>query len=340
MSQFPRPRRRLLTVLILLFLLLVVVVTLLLRSATRMPGESYRGAPAPPTAEEAQSAPRLEAMVRKLSEEIGERNAGRPDALAAAADWIDATLVELGYEVARFPFSIGEQRFENLEAISRCGIDGAPCLVIGGHYDSVPGCPGADDNASGVAGVLELARLLRGRTQRVDLRFVLFANEEPPYFQTETMGSLVYARALAERGVEAEGMLCLETIGYFTAEPKTQRYPFPFSVFYPDTGDFIGFVGDLSSRAFVRRVIEEFRSTTSFPSEGLTAPGFIPGVGWSDHWSFWQVGVPAVMITDTAPFRNPGYHLVSDTADPLDWAATARVVRGLERVVLALDREE
>ena len=153
------------------------------------------------------------------------------------------------------------------------------------------------------------------------------------------MGSRVYARRAKERGEKIVAMLSLETIGCFTDVPKSQHYPPPFNLFYPDTGNFVGFVSDLGSRALLLRTIGTFRATTHFPSEGLAAPGWIEGIGWSDHWSFWQEGYPAVMVTDTAPFRYLHYHEAEDTPEKLDYERMARVVAGIGRVVVNLSND-
>jgi Zn-dependent M28 family amino/carboxypeptidase len=181
-------------------------------------------------------------------------------------------------------------------------------VVIGAHYDSVAGAPGADDNASGAAGVLELARLLHGSAHRKTIRLVLFVNEEPPFFQTENMGSLVYARQLRTDHVSVSAMISLEMLGFYSDVSGSQKYPVLLGLFYPDRGNFIGFVGNPGSRTLVRQAVRSFRETTQFPSEGIAAPADWPGVGWSDHWSFWQKHYPAIMITDTALFRYPYYH--------------------------------
>jgi len=184
-----------------------------------------------------------------------------------------------------------------------------------------------------------LARLLQGHNLRRTVRFVFFVNEEPPYFQTSDMGSLVYARQLRHDGVPVSAMISLETIGFYSDAPGTQKYPPVLGWFYPSRGDFIGFVGNADSRDLVRRSIRAFRESTSFPSEGLAAPADWPGVGWSDHWSFWQQQYPALMITDTALFRYPYYHTPSDTSDKVDFGRTARVVAGICRVVASLGNE-
>ena len=209
-------------------------------------------------------------------------------------------------------------------------------VIIGAHYDTVPGCAGANDNTTGVAAVLELARLLSTRITDRTVRLVAFVNEEPPFFRTDLMGSRVYARRCRERDDNVVAMLSLETIGFYADEPGSQKYPFPFSFFYPDTGNFVGFVGNLGSRSLTRRAIRAFRESTQLPSEGLAAPAWIPGIGWSDQWSFWQEGYPGVMITDTAPFRYPYYHTPQDTPDRIDYDRFARVVMGVSRVVEVL----
>jgi Zn-dependent M28 family amino/carboxypeptidase len=206
-------------------------------------------------------------------------------------------------------------------------------VVLGAHYDSAIGCPGANDNGSAVASLLALARSWRGRTPARTLRFVALANEEPPFFQTEQMGSLVYARRCRERNERVVAMLSLETMGYYSTAQGSQKYPFPVGLFYPSRGDFIAFVGNTGNAKLVRQCVAAFRRHAQFPSEGGALPGGLPGIGWSDHWAFWQVGYPALMVTDTAPFRYPHYHTPQDTPDKLDYDRLARVVTGLEKVI-------
>ena len=209
------------------------------------------------------------------------------------------------------------------------------------HYDSAPGTPGANDNGSAVASLLTLARRFAGQPQPRTLRFVFFVNEEPPFFQTAAMGSWVYAKECRRRHDRIVGMWSLETMGYYSDAKGSQHYPFPFSLFYPDTGNFIGFVANSQSGELLKRTIGGFRKHAQFPSEGVAAPDVVPGLGWSDHWSFWQEGYPAVMITDTALFRYPHYHEATDTPDRLDYDRLGRVVDGLTAVVrdLAADPE-
>jgi hypothetical protein len=290
------------------------------------PGTSHRGPLPPATPEIRQLARSLESSVRQLAENIGPRHGGQPHGLAKSADWIQAQLK--GYPVSRQAYTVGSQTFENIIA-ERPG--GAEIVIVGAHYDTVEPTPGADDNASGVAILLELAkRYTKGKRT---VRFVAFTNEEPGHFQTDSMGSLIYARACREKNEAVSAMLSLETLGYYKDEKGTQNYPFPLGLAYPDRGNF---VANPSSRALLHRCVRSFREHAPFPSEGACLPERIPGVGWSDHWSFWQAGFPAVMVTDTAPFRNPHYHRPSDLPDTLDYERMARVTLGLERVLQTL----
>jgi Zn-dependent M28 family amino/carboxypeptidase len=205
--------------------------------------------------------------------------------------------------------------------------------VIGAHYDSVQGSPGANDNATGVAAMLALARAFKNRSPSRTLRFVAFTNEEPPFFQSSQMGSRIYARRCREGSENVSLMVSLETIGYYSDKPGSQGYPFPFSFFYPSTANFIAFVGNMDNALWVRQLLTTFRRHAQFPSEGGALWEWIPGVAWSDHWSFWKEGYPAVMVTDTAPNRYPYYHTAADTTDKIDFARMARVVSGLQRTI-------
>jgi len=188
-----------------------------------------------------------------------------------------------------------------------------------------------------VAGLLALARRFAGKPCGQTLRFVAFVNEEPPYFQTEEMGSLVYAKHCKERGDKIAAMISLETIGYFSDEPGSQKYPSAgLGFFYPSKGNFIGFVGNTRSRSLLRSAVAAFKNERKLPCEGAALPAIIPGIGWSDHWAFWECGYPAIMVTDTAPFRYPHYHSSTDTPDKLDYDRFALVVSGMEKVIAEL----
>lgn len=302
----------------------------------RMPGRSYNGPLPPLTVQEQDVQQHLMTHVWTLAETIGERNLWRYQALEAAARYVEATWQTRGYVVTSQTFTVGEKTVRNLAAEIVGASHPAEILVIGAHYDSVLGSPGANDNASGIAAVLEIARLLAGQRFERTVRFVAFVNEEPPLFQTAHMGSLVYARAAHASAEQLVGMMSLETLGYYTDDADSQQYPFPFGLFYPRVGNFIGFVGNLASRRLVQRSLGAFRRHTAFPSEGTAAPGWLTGIGWSDHWAFWQQGYAALMVTDTALFRYAPYHTAADTPDKLDYDRTARVVSGLARVVSEL----
>ncbi len=305
-----------------------------------VPGRSHSG-PLPPLTEEERT---LAALLRRHIETIAarEHNIRRYDELEKAARYIEATLASYGYSVGRQEFFFDDRPVRNLDVVidPRADIADPEVVVIGAHYDSVAGAPGANDNGSGVAAVIELARLLRDRagTGAKRIRLVLFVNEEPPYFKTEDMGSLHYARMLAERRERVVAMYSLETIGFYSSAPGSQRYPAPFNLIFPNRGDFVAFVGTLYSRALVWETIRSFRSHTAFPSIGGVAPAAVPGIDWSDHWSFEQVGFPAMMVTDTAPFRYPHYHQITDTPDKVDVEGLARVVKGMERVIREMTR--
>jgi len=313
--------------------LLLAVLGALLVIAVRMPGTSWTGPLPPLTDVERALAERLERHVRTLAGTIGERNLWRYDALEEAARYVTAELEGAGYAVDRQIFSSRDRPVRNLVVEVAGGARAAEVLVVGAHYDSVRGSPGANDNATGVAALVEIARLARDMRPARTLRFVAFVNEEPPFSYTDEMGSLVNARAAAGRGDRVAGMIALETIGYYDDAPGSQRYPFPMGLFYPDTGNFIGFVANTRSAPLVKRAVSSFRRHARFPSEGTAAPGWIQGIGWSDHWSFWKQGWPALMVTDTALFRYAEYHTPADRPDIVDYERLARVTAGLAAVV-------
>jgi len=301
-----------------------------------MPGRNIQRAA---TLNEAEVALRAElvADVQALAGDIGERNMNHYPQLLAAADFIEDSLGRAGLTARRDTYELRGRACHNLEV----EIPGTrpETFVIGAHYDSVFGSPGANDNASGVAALLALARRFARKPTEKTLRFVAFVNEEPPYFQTEEMGSFVYAKRCKERGDRIVAMISLETIAYFSDAPRSQKYPSPgLGMFYPKKGNFIGFASDTRSRSLLRSSISAFRKTGKLPCEGASLPAIVPGIGWSDQWSFWQCGYPAIMVTDTAPFRYPHYHEPTDTPDKLDYDRFALVVSGMESVIKDLAR--
>jgi Zn-dependent M28 family amino/carboxypeptidase len=320
--------------------IIVLVLTLLALMAAvgwvvwRKRSGAQAGLAGPLTQQQQLLASELERDVRALCE-FGPRTIFRPGSLTAAAGWIDAQFREAGYAVERQSYRLVTQSgtAENLIVEIPGIIAPEEIVVIGAHYDTVEGTAGADDNASGVAALLALARRFHGSTPGRTLRFVAFANEEPPLFQTPDMGSWQYAKRCHERGEVVVGMLSLEMLGYYDGARGSQQYPPLLSALYPDRGNFIGFAGNLASRGLVTQSVRAFRQRTSFPAESAILPEIIPEIGWSDQWAFWQFGWQALMVTDTALYRNPHYHTPSDRPETLDYASMARVVEGLEGVV-------
>ena len=284
-------------------------------------------------------ATRLRRHVERLAGEIGERHVLRAAALQAAERYVGETLRALGYDVARQSYEAQGVDCANLE-VTIAGSDRAAEIVLAGaHYDTVPGSPGADDNASGVAAILELARLLREAKPARTIRLVAFVNEEPPFFFWGEMGSRVYARAARARGDDIRVMLSLEMLGCYSDEKGSQGYPPLLGRFYPAQGDYIAFVSNLRSRRTLRNAFDAFRAASDFPAEKLAAPALVPGIGWSDQLSFWREGYPAAMVTDTAFHRYRHYHQPTDTPEKLDYARMARVVEGLAGTLQALAME-
>jgi peptidase M28-like protein len=318
-----------------LLCLVIAMVAFALWWMTSMPGSSWSGALEPLDPKGQDLAARLRAHVIAIASR--EHNMQAPEPYEAAALYLEQRLSKAGHVVRRQPFEVRGSTVRNLEVEIAGSNPAAGIVVVGAHYDSVEGAPGANDNGSGTAAVVELARLLAGWKPTHGWRLVLFANEEPPYFKTESMGSAVYARKSKADGERIVAMFSLETLGYYSDKPGTQHYPFPLSLVYPDRGNFVAFVGNLASRDLVRRTIGAFRANGRFPSEGVAAPSSLPGIDWSDHWGFWREGLPALMITDTAPFRYPHYHTMQDTPDKVDYERLARVVRQLEVTFRSLD---
>ena len=281
--------------------------------------------------------PELRRDVEKLCA-AGPRNTFERENLAASAGFIASELAAAGYRVERQTWTVDQDQTEASNIIVELHGTTRPeeIIVIGAHYDSVDESPGADDNASGTAVLLAIARRLAHEKPSRTLRFVAFANEEPPHFQSEDMGSLRYARRCHERGETIAGMISIESVGYYTDAARSQQYPQPLAALYPSTGNFAGFVGNIASRALVMRSLRAFRDATPFPAEGAVLPELIQEIGWSDQWAFWQFGWPAIMVTDTAPYRNPNYHTVTDTPETLDYERMAAVTQGLVAVVKSL----
>lgn len=288
-------------------------------------------------------APDLSVRLRTHVEAIAsqEHNTATPRALEHAARHIETTLQGYGYRLRRQEYEAGGQKVRNIEvSVSNTAPGARPerIFIVGAHYDSARGAPGANDNGSGTAAVLELARLLKTMqpSRGTEVKFVFFVNEEPPWFMGEEMGSMQHARELRKNGQNVEGALILETIGWYSQEKNSQKLPPGLEKHYPSTGNFIAFVGTLESSALVRQALAAFKAQSDFPAEGLAAPAHVMGVTLSDHSSYNRHGYPALMITDTAFMRYPYYHTAEDTPEKLDYASMARVVKGLARTIDSL----
>jgi Zn-dependent M28 family amino/carboxypeptidase len=270
----------------------------------------------------------LRQHVKTLSDSIGERNYHTYDQLNAATEYITAQFSSMGYAPSSQKFTVNGKEFRNIIAVKK-GTDDTRVLVCGSHYDTAD-TPGADDNASGIAGLLETARLLKNIETGCTIEFAAFANEEPPFFKTENMGSAQYA-SLAKKEIRIiKGVIILEMIGFYTAEEKSQKYPLGcLSLFYPDKGNYISIVSNFSSSSIKSAVKDSFRRNTQIPVETISMFSFVAGIDFSDHWAFWQEGYDAVMITDTSFYRNSNYHQRSDTYDTLDYTLMNEVVQGV-----------
>jgi Zn-dependent M28 family amino/carboxypeptidase len=276
----------------------------------------------------------LKKTVNILANEIGSRGYFQTDALERAADYITSELGYYGYAVSLQPYEAEGRSYKNIFVEIEGKKTPEKILVIGAHYDTVTGTPGADDNASGIAVLLELARLFAKGSFNKTLQFVAFTLEEPPFFYTKNMGSYLYAESLYKKGRNVEGMICLESIGYFVDRSESQFFPLGFfRWFYPNKGNFIAFVGNFQSKGFLNRVKSGFKKGTDLPVESISTFSIIPGIDFSDHRSFWKFGYNALMVTDTAFYRNPNYHTVGDIPETLDFERMAEVVLGLKLAI-------
>lgn len=272
---------------------------------------------------------RLQAHVQTLAGDIGERNMWRASALNDAARYIAEQWSRQRYDVERLTYQISGISFPNLEVTRNGEARGGEILLVGAHYDSAIGSPGANDNASGVAALLEISRKFAAVVPAMTVRFVAFVNEEPPFFMSDQQGSVVYAKQARELGDDIRLMASLETVGWYSDQPGSQHYPSLLNLFYPDRANFIGMVSDFRSRTVMRRLAQVFRANSDFPLQTAATFRFVPGVSWSDHRSFWRYGYRALMITDTAPYRYPHYHAASDTPDRLAYPEFSRATLGL-----------
>lgn len=286
------------------------------------------------TSELTQLAAELRRDVEVLATDIGPRGTFAPDRYALAADFLMSALRKAGYEPRKIEIESHLGPSFNIEAILPGTLHPERVIVIGAHYDSIEDCPAANDNASGVAGVLAMARALRDTPHAYTLRFMLFANEEPPHFNFNAMGSQIDAASCKEAGMDIRAMFCLETIGCYSTDEKSQTWPSDMlAAMLPSSGDFIAFVGMVNSKPAVQACAEAFERTGAFPLLAASVPPAVPMAMWSDHRGYDEAGYPAFMVTDTAPLRYKHYHKPTDTPDKLDYQSMARVVDGLIRMM-------
>jgi Zn-dependent M28 family amino/carboxypeptidase len=279
---------------------------------------------------------RLEVHVRMLSDTLVPRDESHPHMLDRAAAYVRREFEQAGGTVSEQPYDVDGKTYRNVIALF--GPDTAERIVVGAHYDSVTAdVPAADDNASGVAGLIELAYWLGATSPRMQIELVAYTLEEGQHFRTQRMGSFVHARSLKQQGVPVRAMFSLEMLGFFSDAPNSQRHPYPLmELFYPTQGNFIAVVGKLNQPMVVRRVKAAMQAASLLPVYSINAPRSVPGIDFSDHRNYWEVGYDAVMITDTAFYRNPNYHTPRDTAETLDYQRMAGVVQGVYAAVLAL----
>ncbi len=329
--------KRLIFDIIITLLILAIIVSISLYYMISMPNTSFKGTAPPLDAAATTLSQQLKSHITELA--ASPRNIENEAQLTAAKNYLINTLTNYGYQVDEQTYTVETDDFSNLVVTITGQTKPDEILIVGAHYDSIPDSPGANDNASGVAALLAIADFLQGQSFARTVKLVAFANEELPYFGTQQMGSLVYATQVAEQQQDIIGMISIETIGYYTEAPQSQHYPWPFERFYPDQGNFIAFIGNFSSRQLVKNTIDIFRQHATLPSEGLATLAAVPGVEFSDHWSFGQYNYPAMMVTDTAPFRYPYYHTAEDTPDKINYDGLTRTVIGLREVVKTLATE-
>ena len=292
---------------------------------------------AQPSSERTVDPSRLEAHVRKLSIELGPRDVDHIENLDRVAAYIKDEFSQTSAHVSEQVYRVQGKTYRNV--VTQFGPASEERIVVGAHYDTAGPLPGTDDNASGVAGLIELARLLGRQQPPLRVELVAFSLEEPPYFRTTGMGSSVHAQSLRNQNVRVRAMISLEMIGYFSDAPSSQSFPIGvLSAFYPSTGNFISVVGRLSDGLLVRKTKSAMRNATPLPVYSINAPQFVAGVDFSDQLNYWQAGYSAMMITDTAFYRNRNYHTAQDTAEKLDYKRMAMVVEGVYAVVNELAR--
>lgn len=283
------------------------------------------------------SVDRIKEDVKVLTSIYPPRNYRNVQSLNKAGEYIAAEFKKMKCRIDIQEFNVEGRIYRNIAC--SFGPEQGERVIVGAHYDVYGDQPGADDNASGMAGILEIGRLLSGLQPKLKYRtdLVAFTLEEPIFFKTRHMGSSVYAQSLSEAGIIVRAMISLEMIGFYTDRPDSQQYPLIFLKWmYPSTGNYIAVVGKLDQRKLVEKVKRLLAAASIVPVQSITAPSILPGIDFSDHQSFWKYGYPAVMVTDTAFYRNKNYHKNTDTIDTLDFERMAEVIKGLYRVTVEL----
>jgi len=249
--------------------------------------------------------------------------------LRQCEEWITQRWESQGYVVRKHTFSIRENKYSNLEIEITGRALPSEIIIISAQYDTLPDSPGANNNGSGMAILFQLSQLLKKHTPDRTLRLLNFVNEEDPFFGTEMMGSYQYAKSCRQREEDIRVMLSLDALGVYKDEPDSQRLPFPFSIFYPDRGNFLAFIGNLQSRKYVTETTRGFKKGSSFQIQAGVAPEWAKGGAWSDHSSFWKFGYQGIMVTDTGGFRSPSHATKEDTMEKLNFDAMSRIVIGM-----------
>jgi len=313
---------------------LVIIIVFLAYSVLKIKFTSSVSAPGSALNPSQDTIRRLYEHVKHLSVRIGSRSIYDYEKLEATKHYILSYLKDLGYTPILQDYNYNGKAYSNIIVSIKSTEHPGETVVIGAHYDTVYDTPGADDNASSVAVLLEICRALKDFSPRRALKMIFFTLEEPPLFRSKFMGSYIYASEAKARGENISAMVCLEMVGYYDDKEGGQTFPLPFmSTVYPSTPNFIAVVGNLTSRNLVEKIKKSINKSSGIPVETLSTVSFVPGVDFSDHRSFWKMGYPAVMITDTAFYRNPNYHSVKDTIDTLNFNKMSNLLVGLVQVV-------
>ena len=321
---------------VVMLLLFIASIGLMLWWLTTAPGVPLEGSLPALAEDELGMQSRLSETCTTLARDIGPRGGHKGAAPDKSEDYLEAQLRWTGLTVEDRTIDINGTLVHNYSVQIDGGRAAGEVVLVGAHYDTVNQSPGADGDASGCAVVIELAHALRGLPFDRTIRFVLFGHGAEPFAGTTDAGSYRYARSCRESHEKIVAMLALDGLGCFKDAPGSQSVPFPFNFFYPDTGNFVAFVGNLDSRDLVQRTVEVFRAAEPFPAYGASVPSFLPGASDSDQNGFWSMDFPAVLVTDTGSLRSLEYEHMSDTFDRLDYARMARVTNGLAKTITAL----